>query len=136
MTLEEMARLHWASFGNLRPWSAAEMAEMLMSPLTFVVNAPLGFLIGRVVAGEAEVLTIAVDPVARRQGIGAGLMSRFLDTARDRGAEVAFLEVAADNHAALELYRGCGFTENGRRRGYYYRPDGSAVDAITMQRPL
>lgn len=131
-----MARLHWASFGNLRPWSAAEMAEMLTSPLCFVLDEPMGFLIGRVVAGEAEVLTVAVDPAARRQGVGTVLMSRFLAQSKARAAEVAFLEVAADNVAALGLYSTFGFTQTGRRRGYYHLPDGSPIDAIAMQRPL
>ena len=136
MTFEEMARLHWASFVNLRPWNAAEIAGMLSSPLCFVLNEPMGFLIGRVVAGEAEVLTVAVDPAVRRQGVGRLLMTRFLDAARTRKAEVAHLEVAADNLAALGLYHAFGFTQSGRRRGYYHLPDGTAVDAVTMQRPL
>ena len=129
-----MARLHWASFGTPRPWSAAEIAEMLSSPISFVLVEPLGFLIGRVVAGEAEVLTIAVDPSLRRQGIGALLMARFLVEAKSRGAEVAFLEVAADNLAARGLYTASGFTESGRRRGYYHSPDGRAVDALVLSR--
>ena len=109
---------------------------MLSSQLSFVLVEPAGFLMGRVVAGEAEVLTIAVDPAARRQRVGAALMARFLGEAKARGAEVAFLEVAADNLAALGLYEGAGFAPSGRRRGYYHRPDGAAIDAILMQRPL
>ena len=131
-----MARLHLASFTNLRPWNAAEIAGMLESPLCFVVDEPLGFLMGRVVAGEAEVLTVAVDPAVRRQGVGTLLMARFLDAARTRKAEAAFLEVAADNLAALGLYHAFGFTQTGRRHDYYHLPDGTVVDAITMQRPL
>lgn len=131
-----MARLHGVSFGNLRPWSAAEMAEMLASPFSFALVEPSGFLIGKVVAGEAEVLTIAVDPAARRQGVGGRLLARFLEDARARAAEVAFLEVAADNDAGLRLYHSAGFVQTGRRRGYYHLPDGAAVDAIVMQRPL
>jgi ribosomal-protein-alanine N-acetyltransferase len=134
MTLVEMARLHRASFVVPRPWSEAEIVALLASPLCFVVEAAQGFLMGRVVAGEAEVLTIAVDPVARRQGVGAGLMAGFLAEARARGAEVAFLEVAADNGAALRLYAASGFVETGRRRGYYRDPAGQPVDAVTMTR--
>ena len=132
MTFEEMARLHWLGFAPLRPWSAAEIAEMLSNPFSFVLVESAGFLIGRVVAGEAEVLTIAVEPAARRQGVGAGLMAGFLAQARVRGAEVAFLEVAADNLAARGLYAASGFVESGRRRGYYHAPGGSAVDAVIM----
>ncbi len=132
MTFEEMARLHWLSFSNLRPWSAAEIAEMLASPVSFVLVEASGFLIGRVVAGEAELLTIAVDPAQHRQGIGARLVARFLAEARERRAEVAFLEVAADNLAARGLYGAAGFAETGRRWGYYHAPDGHAVDALIL----
>ncbi len=129
-----MARLHGESFVTPRPWSEAEIAAVLDSALCFVLTAPLGFLIGRAVAGEAELLTIAVDPAARRQGIAAGLVAGFLAEARARGAGVAFLEVAADNAAALALYGAAGFAESGRRRGYYVGPDGRAVDAVLMSR--
>ena len=136
MTPVELARLHGVSFVTPRAWSEAEIVDLLANPLCFVLEAPLGFLLGRVVAGEAEVLTLAVDPAARRQGVGAVLMERFLEEANTRGAQVAFLEVAADNDAALGLYKGAGFAQTGRRRRYYQRPDGSTVDAITMQRPV
>ena len=136
MTPAEMARLHRVSFVTPRSWSEAEIVDLLASPLCFVLEEPLGFLLGRVVAGEAEVLTVAVDPAARRQGVGASLMARFLGEARARGAAVAFLEVAADNDTALRLYASAGFAQTGRRRGYYHRPDGSLIDAIVMQRTV
>ncbi len=131
-----MARLHWASFSNLRPWSAVEIAEMLGSPLSFVLVESFGFVIGRVVAGEAEVLTIAVDPAQHRQGIGTRLVTRFLTEAQARHAEVAFLEVAADNLAGRGLYAAAGFVESGHRRGYYHAPDGRMVDALIMSRRI
>lgn len=129
-----MARLHGLSFVVPRPWSEAEIAGLLASPLCFVLTRDQGFLIGRVVAGEAEVLTLAVDPAARRRGVAAGLVAGFLAEARARGAEVAFLEVAADNAAARELYAAAGFAEAGRRRGYYHGTDGRAVDALILSR--
>ena len=119
-----------------RPWSEAEIAAVLDSALCFVLTAPLGFLIGRAVAGEAELLTIAVDPAARRQGIAAGLVAGFLAEARARRAGVAFLEVAADNAAARGLYAAAGFTDSGVRRGYYHTAAGRAVDAVLMARAV
>jgi ribosomal-protein-alanine N-acetyltransferase len=87
------------------------------------------------VAGEAELLTIAVDPAHRRQGLGRTLVEAFLAEARQRGAETAFLEVAEDNTAARTLYTAAGFTQTGRRKGYY-RGAGRVVDAILMGRTL
>ena len=127
-----MARLHGLSFVTPRPWSEAEIVGLLDSPLCFVLEQPRGFLMGRVVAGEAELLTIAVEPAARRQGIGAALVAAFLAEVRARRAEVAFLEVAADNLGALGLYAAAGFVESGRRQGYYHALDGSSVDAVVM----
>jgi ribosomal-protein-alanine N-acetyltransferase len=91
-----------------------------------------GFLLGRVAAGEAEVLTLAVDPGVRRQGLGAGLLAGFLRLAAERGACRVFLEVAADNGAALALYARAGLAPVGRRRGYFAVPGLAAVDALVL----
>ncbi|QYZ70536.1 ribosomal protein S18-alanine N-acetyltransferase [Neotabrizicola shimadae] len=137
MTPEALAVLHAESFVMPRPWSAAEFVALMASPGVFLLTeGSAGFLMGRALAGEAELLTVAVAPAARRQGIGARLMVRFLDEARQRGAERAFLEVAAGNDAARTLYAAAGFAEAGRRRGYYRNPQGGAEDAVVMARPL
>lgn len=138
MTPDALAALHARAFTYPRPWSAAEIAALMDSPHVLLLADPAGrgFLMGRVVADEAEVLTIAVAPEARRQGIGADLMARFADAAAARGAVVAHLEVAADNAAAIALYAQAGFAAAGRRRGYFVTPDGARIDALTMTRPL
>jgi [ribosomal protein S18]-alanine N-acetyltransferase len=132
----EMAALHGLCFTTPRPWSVAEITEVLASPHSFALTAPGGFLLGRVVAGEAEVLTIAVHPDQRRAGLGRGLVLRFVDEARARGGESAFLEVAEGNEAARALYGACGFQPAGRRRAYYHHPDGRAEDALILVRSL
>ena len=103
MTPAEMAALHAHSFTTPRPWSEAEISDLLASPLVFALTRPGAFLLGRVVAGEAEVLTLAVAPEARRRGLGRKLLARFIYQARLRAAETAFLEVAAGNAAARAL---------------------------------
>ncbi len=111
------------------------MAEVLASPLVFALQAgspPLGFILARAVAGEAEVLTLAVHPDARRQGAGLALVQAAAEVALATGAETLWLEVAEDNAAALALYAAAGFEEAGRRRGYYPRADGRA-DALTLR---
>lgn len=126
-----MAALHAACFTLPAPWSEAEFASTLASRFVFVLERQHGFLLGQVVAGEAELLTIAVDPQARRQGIGRSLVEGFLQEARTRGAESAFLEVSEANPGARALYEACGFATTGRRRGYYRAP-GRVEDAILM----
>lgn len=130
-----MARLHGASFTLPAPWSEAEIASTLANPFVFSLLRPDAFLLGQVVAGEAELLTIAVDPQARRQGHGRALVLAFLTEARLRHADTAFLEVAETNAAARALYLGAGFVPTGRRKGYYRGAD-QIVDAILMGRPL
>ena len=127
-----MAALHRACFTVPRPWAAAEFAELTANPMCFVIGDARGFAMGRAVAGEAELLTLAVDPLLRRQGIGATLVQNFLTAARGRGAESAFLEVIEDNHAARELYLKAGFVETGLRRGYYHCPQNGRRDAVVM----
>ncbi|MBD3678656.1 MAG: ribosomal protein S18-alanine N-acetyltransferase [Rhodobacteraceae bacterium] len=136
MTPDDLAQLHAAAFEFPRPWSAAEFASLLDGAGTFLVTEPGGFALGRAIAGEAELLTIAVDPGARRQGLGARLMQTFESEARTRGAETAFLEVAATNAPAIALYHRAGFAETGRRRGYYRLPDGKPVDACLFSKQI
>lgn len=132
MTPADLARLHAACFTTPRPWSEAEILGLLDSRFTFLLEEASGFLMGRVIAGEAELLTLAVDPAARRQGIAKRLLARFLVEAEAREAETAFLEVARSNAAARALYAKSGFAETGCRPGYY----GPAEDALILSLSL
>ena len=119
------------------PWSDADFAGFLADPLTFLlVEGDAEFLLGRAVAGEAELLTLAVAPEARRRGLARKLVSRFLYQARLRGAEAAFLEVSAENAAAIALYESAGFSRSGLRRNYYRTAEGQRIDALVMTRAL
>ncbi len=89
-------------------------------------------ILARLAADEAEVLTVAVVPERRQQGLGARLVSEAAGEARRRGAVRLFLEVSTRNPAARALYRALGFEQVGRRRGYY--ADGS--DALTLRLTL
>ena len=95
-------------------------------------TAPDGFVLMRQAGDEAEVLTLAVLPEARRQGRASALMRAALETCRSRGVTQVFLEVAADNPGAQALYATLGMVEGGRRRAYYARPDGPPVDALIL----
>jgi ribosomal-protein-alanine N-acetyltransferase len=133
MTPEALARLHAACFETPRPWSAAEFASLIGGPGSLLVAEADGFVLGRALAGEAEILTLAVRPEARRKGAGTRLISGFIAAARNAGAGTVFLEVAADNTAARGLYHSTGFVEAGRRRAYYRTPQGDDVDALVLR---
>ena len=92
----------------------------------------VGFLVTRhLVAGEAEVLNLAIAPAYRRQGIARILLAAAF--ARSPGRW--FLEVRASNEAALECYRKLGFQNVGIRPGYYRTEDGnSPEEGIVMEK--
>ncbi len=129
----EAARLHAAAFPPAESWGADAIALMLGLPGAFGLLQPgLGFILARVAADEAEVLTIAVAPEARRQGLGGRLLAAAMAGAVARGAASMFLEVADRNAPARALYEAAGFTGVGLRKRYY--PDGA--DALVLRREL
>lgn len=132
MRPEDLARLHARCFAMPPPWPASAFDGLLESRGSFLIAEPDGFVLGRVTADEAELLTLAVAPEQRRKGLGRRLTRRFADQAREAGAQLAFLEVAADNDAAQALYRDLGWREAGRRKGYY----APGIDAIVMRHEL
>ena len=132
MTPEALAALHGRCFTRPRPWSVDTFEAMLAAPEVFLLTRPSACLLGRVIAGEAELLTLAVAPEVRRQGLARALCAEFAASAAAWGAETAFLEVAADSAAAIALYAGCGWVEVGRRPGYY----GHGCDALIQRLDL
>jgi ribosomal-protein-alanine N-acetyltransferase len=134
--LERLAVLHAEAFAA--PWTAADFAGLLGTPGTTALAAGDldGFVLLRVAADEAEILTIAVRPAARRRGVGRALVAAAVDAAVRQAALGLWLEVAADNEAALALYAAAGFEVAGRRRAYYKRADGTRMDAVMMRRTL
>jgi [ribosomal protein S18]-alanine N-acetyltransferase len=130
---EAMAALHCAAFPPAERWDARALAELMAMPGTFGWIADHdAFILARIAADEAEILTLAVAPDRRRLGYGASLLAEALREAARLGARAMLLEVAEPNTAARALYAGFGFAEAGRRRRYY--ADGS--DALILQRPL
>lgn len=136
MTPEALADLHARCFAMPRPWSAREFSDLLMCKGVFLKTRESGFVMGRAIADEVELLTLAVAPTDRRQGIGTELLSAFEDMARYLGASKAFLEVVEDNAAARAFYANSGFHQTGRRPGYYVSAGGRGADALLLGKSL
>ncbi len=121
-------------------WSTAQLAGTLTLDGSFARQAVdandniQGFTLSRVVAGEAELLLVAVDPQLRQRGIGRLLVTQVADDVRRFGASAMFLEVRENNVAARQLYRSLGFADVGRRANYYTGSSGERFAAITMRR--
>lgn len=136
MTPRDLARIHAESFETPAPWGAEAFESLLGSKNVFLIAQPDGFALGQVVLDEAELLTIAVHPQARARGLAQRLLKAFDAEARERGACIIFLEVAASNDVARHLYAITGFQETGRRPGYYRTPCGKRIDALIYKKQL
>lgn len=136
-----LAALHEAAFAGQSQeiWSEKSLRELLAMPGALALLAqqgdePVGFILLRQAADEAEIITLAVRPQQRRLGIARRLLSVGLDKLTGRGARHCFLEVADDNVPARTLYAAAGFAEVGRRPNYYRDAAGQPRDAILMRR--
>ncbi|EHL96537.1 putative ribosomal-protein-alanine acetyltransferase [Acetobacteraceae bacterium AT-5844] len=131
--LAQLEALHASAFPPGEAWSADALGVMLALAGGFgLLLENRGFILARAVGEEAEILTLAVAPLARRCGAGTALLAAALRRAADCGARELFLEVSRNNIAAFALYAAAGFTQVGLRRRYY--ADGS--DALVLRRDL
>jgi [ribosomal protein S18]-alanine N-acetyltransferase len=132
-----LARIHAASFADA--WDEPALRALSARPgaiaLTTGGAEPQAFVLAQCAADECEILTVATAPIARRRGFARELIAAAAVRAKAMGAATLYLEVAEDNAAARALYRGLGFAEAGRRRGYYAR-QGGAVDALLLKAAL
>jgi ribosomal-protein-alanine N-acetyltransferase len=134
-----LAELHGESFETR--WSETDFNEMLAVPGTSAIlvssqNNPLGFVLFRKAADEAEILTICTRPSSRQKGHGKLLMQHFESVLKKDDIKSLFIEVAISNHAALALYASSGFEKAGARKNYYERGDGGHEDALIMRKSL
>ncbi len=134
----EIATCHASLFAE--PWDTASFEKLLENPgsTAFVARhgnpqQTLGFVVGVLAADEAEILSIGVTKPYQRNGVARRLIDALARAARNAEAKRLFLDVADDNIPALVLYSRLGFKEAGRRKAYYQRPNGPAVDALTLQ---
>ena len=137
---KDLARIHGQSF--YRGWPTADFESFLKerdTPAYIACDARrriAGFALIRSVADEAELLTIAVEPRWRGQGVGRALLDAVFADLMLSPARRMFLEVDEQNHAAIRLYEKLGFSTIASRKGYYPRRDGSAATALVMARDL
>jgi ribosomal-protein-alanine N-acetyltransferase len=114
------------------PWPLDGFREVFSMPGTVALvsterDEPIAYFLAREILGTAEVLNLAVVPEHRGRGLGGLLLDAGLDAVKARGGSEVFLEVRASNTVAQALYAGRGFRMEGRRRGYYRRPDEDAL---------
>ena len=137
---EDAAALHAECFTY--PWPQDDLEALLAATSSYADGAfgrtgeMYGFIVSRVAADEAEILTIAVSPKRRGLGIARQLLQANMEQLQIAGAKTWYLEVEAQNEAALALYRRAGFERVGERVSYYRKADGDAATAYILRRSL
>jgi tRNA threonylcarbamoyl adenosine modification protein YeaZ/ribosomal-protein-alanine acetyltransferase len=129
MAIPTLANLHAVCFEE--PWDQAAFTNLMSSAgvgalLAQSIEGAVGLLLYRAVAGEAEILTIGVDPNLRRRGAGKALLDGLLALKIPQ----VFLEVASRNEDAINLYTKAGFKQVGLRKAYYAK---SGDDALILR---
>lgn len=146
---EYCAAIHAKGF--LHPWSRAEFDTLLAAPECVSFGYPdgfasgkpgapnirlIGFIIAKIAADEAEILTFAVDPLEQRQGIGSFLLDALMKEMASKKVQQLFLEVNEANSAARALYEKAGFKTVGIRKAYYRTNDSRRTNALIMMTRL
>lgn len=125
--LARLAAIHASAFDEV--WGEKAFADLLAQPGMFALASDEGLILCRHVVDEGEVVTLAVTPAARRQGVATALIEAAKAFLTGLGAQTLFLEVSARNPGAIKLYAGLGFEQVGLRKVYY--ADGA--DALVMR---
>ena len=130
-----ISALHKTSFQ--RGWGEDEVCRLLIEK-TVVAHRAMsgttmtGFILSRMAAGEAEILSVAIAPRQRGRGFARPLLDLHLRRLAGLGAHAVFLEVDENNAPARALYRRAGFRDVGRRQSYYQ----SGASALVLRRDL
>jgi ribosomal-protein-alanine N-acetyltransferase len=135
----KLSQLHRASFH--RGWGQNEFETMLAERNTLTQRlmlgrTPIGFIISRLAADEAEILSVAVAQAHRGRGYSRDLLANHLGHLAGLAVRHVFLEVEENNQPAIRLYHRAGFTTVGRREQYYRDASGAKLNALIMQRDL
>jgi ribosomal-protein-alanine N-acetyltransferase len=134
-----IAAIHAASFQ--RGWGEEEIHRLLIEKNVVAHRAThggklIGFILSRLAAGEAEILSVAIAPSWRGRKLARPLLDLHLRRLAGLGTRAVFLEVGERNAPATQLYRRAGFREVGKRQGYYQGPSEGGATALVMRRDL
>ena len=130
-----LTHIHAEAFASY--WNPGDFNDFFSVPGTHALLAeaegqPAGMVVLRVTHEQSDIITIAVRPGFRRQGLALMLMRQCIENAKTLGANAMFLDVENGNLPALALYNALGFSQISRRKLYYRQKDGTYTDALVM----
>ena len=136
MTPFEMAKLHLLSGSLTRPWSESEYKILLSTDTIRFFYVENGFLVGRLIGPDAEILNVIIHPKYRRLGKARYLIDKFEKEAKEEGSSKCFLEVAESNSRANKLYQSLNYLSVGKRKNYYEFVDGRKDNALILAKEI
>lgn len=127
--MPQIAQLETICFSD--PWSENSIAQELTNPLSSWLVAVeddkvAGYIGSQTVVGETDMMNVAVHPDFRRRGIAQDLIQSLVEVLKTRQSHCLTLEVRASNTPAINLYEKLGFSQVGKRPGYYRKPKEDA----------
>ena len=131
-----MAKLHSMPGSLTRPWSESEYKNLLATDTIKFFYVENGFLVGRLIGSDAEILNVIVHPKYRRFGKARYLIGKFEKEAKNVGSSRCFLEVAESNSPADKLYHDLGYLKVGYRKNYYEFVDGRKDNASILAKEI
>ena len=133
---EQFAKIHSQSFNqkNLK-YSSEFILSLLKNPnISYIYKKNKGFCIFSCNEKEAEIITMAILPKFRNQGIGFLILKELEEILSEISCNTVFLEVASNNLIAIHLYDKLGFKTFGIRKNYYSISKNNKVNAILMKK--
>jgi ribosomal-protein-alanine N-acetyltransferase len=131
-----MSKLHLLSGSLTRPWSESEYKILLSTDTIRFFYVENGFLVGRLIGPDAEILNVIVHPKYRRLGKARYLIDKFEKEAKEEGSSKCFLEVAESNSRANKLYQSLNYLSVGKRKNYYEFVDGRKDNASILAKEI
>lgn len=131
-----MAKLHLLSGSLTRPWSESEYKILLSTDTIRFFYVENGFLVGRLIGPDAEILNVIIHPKYRRLGKARYLIDKFEKEAKEEGSSKCFLEVAESNSRANKLYQSLNYLSVGKRKNYYEFVDGRKDNASILAKEI
>lgn len=138
---EDMAALHALGFPGDGAWPKAYFSDLLSGGTgiaygAFDLQQLVCMAVFQHMPPEAELLTLCSHPRHLRQGHARRLLDHALEDLHQMTSDAVHLEVAAENDAAIRLYKMLGFEQTGCRKAYYRRTEGPDGDALQFTRNI